>query len=103
METNTETKAVVENGKLLFTTHKVDEMTVEEAQTQMKNIDVGIKNLNNQMSGAETNIENIKKEITRLESLKQKILDAGIEEALDEDGTNEEGTTDSEAEHSSQE
>jgi len=96
METNTEVTAVLENGKLLFTTHKVDEMTVEEAQIQLKNIETGIRNMNKQKDGLKSNIENIETELLRLAALKKKILDAGIEETQ-EDGTSEEGTQGTEA------
>ena len=93
METNTEVTAVLENGKLLFTTHKVDEMTVEEAQVQMKNIDKGIDNLNNQKENMANNISNMEKEIVRLNGIKQSIIAAGVEELVDEDGSNETGNS----------
>jgi len=93
MESNTDTNVKLENGKIFFTTNKVDEMTVEEAQAQMKNVDKGINNLNNQKENMTNNIANMEKEIVRLNGIKQSIIAAGVEELIEEDGSNETGNS----------
>ena len=93
MESNTDTNVKLENGKIFFATNKVDEMTVNEAQLQMQNIDKGIENLNNQKDNMTTNISNMEKEIVRLNGIKQSIISAGVEELVEEDGSNKTGNS----------
>jgi len=93
MESNTDTNVKLENGKIFFATNKVDEMTVNEAQLQMQNIDKGIENLNNQKDNMTTNISNMEKEIVRLNGIKQSIISAGVEELIEEDGSNKTGNS----------
>ena len=78
MESNTNMNCEMQGDNVVFTTNKVDTMTLEEAQGQLKGITNGIASIHKQIEGMRTNISNAEKEIERLENLREKIEAAGV-------------------------
>jgi len=78
MESNTNMNCEMQGDNVVFTTNKVDTMTLEEAQGQLKGITNGIASIHKQIEGMRTNISNAEKEIERLTGLKEQIESAGV-------------------------
>ena len=78
MESNTDMNCEMQGDNVVFTTNKVDTMTLEEAQGQLKGITNGIASIHKQIEGMRTNISNAEKEIERLTGLKEQIESAGV-------------------------
>lgn len=78
MESNTELNCEMQGDNVVFTTNKVDTMTLEEAQGQLEGIIKGIANIHKQIEGMRNNISNAEKEIERLEGLRDQIQEAGV-------------------------
>lgn len=78
MESNTDMNCEMQGDNVVFTTNKVDTMTLEEAQGQLRGITTGIASIHKQIEGMRNNISNAEKEIERLESLREKIEAAGV-------------------------
>ena len=78
MESNTNMNCEMQGDNVVFTTNKVDTMTLEEARGQLKGITNGIASIHKQIEGMRTNISNAEKEIERLTGLKDQIEAAGV-------------------------